>query len=95
MKSVVSSAAQADLQEIVDFIAADNPDAAESWLSAMQAKFHEIGRHPLIYPVREDLVPGMRLCAQGAYNIYFQVRLDEVFFARVLHSARDPAKQTF
>lgn len=95
MKSVVSSAAQADLQEIADFIAADNPDAAENWLNATQAKFQEIAEYPLIYPLREDLVPGMRLCAQGAYNIYFQVRSGEVFFARVLHSARDPAGQTF
>jgi plasmid stabilization system protein ParE len=40
-------AAQADLQEIVDFISADSPVAAENWLQAMYAKFKEIERHPL------------------------------------------------
>ena len=73
MKSVISTAAQADLQEIIDFISADNPIAAEDWLQAMYAKFTEIARHPFIYPVREDLSTGVRLCARNAYNIYFLI----------------------
>ncbi len=95
MRSVVSAAAHADLLEIVDFIAADSPAAAADWLNAIYVQLKEICRHPLLYPSRDDLVAGIRLCPYGAYNIYFTIRQDEIFFVRVLHSARDISKQQF
>ncbi len=89
MKSVVSRAAQSDLQEIVDFIAEDNPRAADRWLTAIASKFKSISKQPMIYPARQELGINLRFCTFGAYNIYFQVKSNEILFVRVLHGARD------
>lgn len=95
MRAIVSKAAEADLQEVTDFIAAANPVAADHWHSAMLRKFKAIANQPMIYPSRDEISPGLRVCPVDAYNIYFRVDQREVFFVRVLHSARDVARQGF
>ncbi len=89
MKVLISKAAEADLQEIILYISADSLVAAERFYRAMLKKFRAIADHPLIYPSREEILPGLRVCPIGSYNIYFRVDPQSVLFVRVLHSAQN------
>lgn len=86
---VILPAARADLVEIGDFIAADNPGRAETFLSEIEARLIQIAERPSSFPARDDLHIGLRSARHGRYLIFFMERKDEIFIVRVLHGARD------
>lgn len=86
---VVSAEAEADIEEIGEFIAQDNPDRAVTFVTELRAKALAVRHYPNAYPSRDDLRPGMRVAIYGRYNIYFEIFPTEVVIARVVHSARD------
>ena len=51
---VISEAARADLREIVDYIARDNPARAKTFLDELLARITAVAEHPQAYPVRTD-----------------------------------------
>lgn len=83
--------AEQDLEEIGDYIAADNPERARSFVQEIRERCAKIGAAPLAYAARPDLGDRIRACPHGRYIIFFQVRSSDepVLIARVLHSARD------
>jgi len=86
---VVLPAARADLIEIGDFIAQDNPGRALSFLAEIEAKMQEASKHPKSFPARDDVCAGLRSARHGRYLIFFLNADDEVQIVRVLHGARD------
>ena len=89
MRVVFSRLAEADLEEIGDFIAADNPAGALRFVRDIRRHCREIARSPLAYVARPDLGAAIRACPHGRYIIFFQASNDEVLIARVLAGARD------
>jgi toxin ParE1/3/4 len=55
----LSPLAEADLLEIGDYIAQDNPRRAESFVDELVEQAEKITRMPSGYTVREDLAPGL------------------------------------
>jgi toxin ParE1/3/4 len=81
--------AELDLEEIGDYIAADNPERALSFVSEIQAHCERIAKVPHAYPAWPELGEGLRCCAHGRYLIVFQPVTEEVLIVRILHGARD------
>ncbi len=86
---VILPAARADLIEIGDFIAQDNPGRALSFLAELEAKMLQTAERPESFPARDDVHEGLRSARHGRYLIFFLARVEEVQIIRVLHGARD------
>ena len=86
---VILPAARADLIEIGDFIAQDNPGRALSFLAEIEVKMHQAAEHPESFPARDDVREGLRSARHGRYLIFFVAVGQEVQIVRVLHSARN------
>ena len=86
---VILPAARADLIEIGDFIAHDNPARAASFVAEIEARMLQTAERPGSFPARDDLRKGLRVARHGRYLIFFLDTPDEVQVVRVLHGARD------
>jgi toxin ParE1/3/4 len=87
---IVSDQAEADLEEIGDFIAQDSPRAAIRVVAALRAKCALISLQPLLYPAREEIAPGFRRALCEPYGVWFQIMPDgAVRIERIVHGARD------
>ena len=86
---VILPAAQADLIEVGDVIAADNPARALSFIAEVEARMREAAERPASFPRRDDLHRGLRAARHGRYLIFFVEEGDEVRVVRVIHGARD------
>ena len=61
-----------DLAVIWDYIAADNPEAAEHCLRQIDTQFHRLAQSPFIGRERKDLAIGLRSFAIGNHVIFYQ-----------------------
>lgn len=95
MRAEFSPLAEADLQEIGDYIAQDNPRRAESFVDALIDQAEKITQMPTGYVAREDLAPGLRMCAHGRYILFFRILNAAVRIERILHSSRDIDSEDF
>jgi len=88
---LLSPLAAADLEEIADYIARDNPVRAASFVAELEAKCRAVAAAPERYPARPDLVSGLRMAVHGRYLVFFRDLPGEatVRIERVLHSARN------
>ncbi len=86
---VILPAARADLIEIGDFIAQDDPRRATSFVVEIERKMREAAERPMSFPARDELHEGLRMARHGRYLIFFVEQGDEVRVVRVLHGARD------
>ena len=78
-----------DIAEIWDYIAEDNPDAADRWVDRLDQQFQLLAAQPLMGRARDELVPGIRSFPFGRYVIFYTPLDDGIDVMRVLHSARD------
>jgi toxin ParE1/3/4 len=85
----ISPLAQADLDEIWDYVAKDSPSAADRLLARFRAKFVLLAGQPLLGEVRDELRPGVRSFVVGKYVIYYQVAGNRIRVVRILHGYRD------
>lgn len=98
MQVVFTIQAEQDLEEIGDYIAADSPGRAVTFIQEIREHCSRIAASPLAYAVRPELGEGIRACTHGRYLIVFRPAAEEVLIVRILHGARDlpallPAKQ--
>ncbi|KQQ25410.1 hypothetical protein ASF53_22290 [Methylobacterium sp. Leaf123] len=90
MRSVViSRKAREDLRSIADYIAADNPSRAVSFVAELRERCQSLSRTPLQGRPAPDIAPDVRILVFRSYLILHRVREDAVLIDRVLHSARD------
>ena len=89
MHSEISPLAEVDLLEIGDYIAHDNPARAESFIGELLDQTDKIARMPTGYPLRDELLPGLRMCPHGRYILFFRIVGQAVRIERILHGARD------
>lgn len=91
MTVVFSPAAEQDLEEIGDYIARDDPIRALSFVGEMRERCRNMAATPEAAPLREDILPGVRMIVHGNYLIFyrFNEHRHEVRIERILHGARD------
>ncbi len=87
----LSPRAAADLEDIAEYIARDNPERAATFIAELEAKCRAVAATPDTYPARPDLAPGLRMAVHGRYLVLFRELpgQDAVRVERVLHGARN------
>jgi len=91
-----SPEAEADLVEIVSYIAADNPGAARNLVADIQKACSKLARMPAPGHRREDLTRDADVrffCVRKYYLIVYRKDTAPLQIARVLHGARDAASE--
>jgi toxin ParE1/3/4 len=89
-EATFSEDAEADLLDIAEFIARDNPIAAREWVDAVRQRCHLLSQHPLMGESRPGFgVAGCRSISVGLYVIFFRPSASGVEIARILHGSRD------
>lgn len=83
--------AEADLDEIWDYIALENPEAARRFLYKIHDKCEAVSKTPVIGRKRPELGRGVRSFPVGNYIIFFRIDDDDTTIVRVLHGRRDLA----
>lgn len=88
---VLSPLSLRDLQNIHDYIASDNPDAASAFLDRIDSRLEMLREHPLIGRRREELPVGVRCITEGNYLLIYRFLVDQntVELVRVLHGKRN------
>lgn len=87
---VYSALALADLEEIFDFIAADNPRRARLYIEEIQRTCRGLTDAPLIGTARPDLQPDLRIMTfRRRVVIAYRVQGDQLEILRVFSGGRD------
>ena len=81
--------AQADILEIWDYIAEDNPAAADRWVDQLDAQFRLLATQPKMGRARNELAADVRSFPVGRYVVFYVPFDAGIDVVRVLHSARD------
>jgi toxin ParE1/3/4 len=89
MGAYLAPQAEIDLEEIGDYIAADNPRRAVTFIQEIRQHCDRIADGPKRYVARPDLGETIRICAHGNYLIVFEPYDDGALILRVLYGARN------
>ena len=84
--------AEEDLTEIVTYIAADRPSAAEAISKKIEKSLQLLSRHPHLgrIPNEEELIRlGYRYLVVENYLIFYTIEGQTIYVHRILHGARD------
>jgi toxin ParE1/3/4 len=88
-RAIITRRAQADLDEIADYVAENNPKRAITFTREIIGHCHRLGNTPHVGRSRPNLGPGIRSIPHGRYMIFYRMVDSDVQILRVLHSARD------
>lgn len=78
-----------DIAGVWDFLADDNPDAADNWVDQLDTQLRLLATQPLMGRARHELAPGVRSFPLGRYLIFYLPIGGGIDVVRVLHGARD------
>jgi len=78
-----------DIAAVWDFIADDNPDAADHWVDQLDTQLRLLATQPLLGRGRDELAPGIRSFPFGRYLVFYLPIGDGIDVVRVLHGTRD------
>jgi toxin ParE1/3/4 len=81
--------AEADLEEILDYLDEHNPDAADRFVDIFKEKTEALARMPEMGRAREELAPGLRSLNAGNYLIFYRPADDGIQVIRIAHGSRD------
>lgn len=87
----LADTAQGDVEEIWSYIAADNPDAADAFVEALDAQIASLETYPERCPLigeNELLGTRYRHLIYREYRTIFRVGGRTVFILRIIHGAR-------
>jgi len=89
-KLVVAPLAEADLNEILAFIARDKPEAAVHWVQKIRETCEFLAKNPEIGERRPEFRTGQfRSSLVGSYVIFYRPIRDGAEIARVVRGERD------
>jgi toxin ParE1/3/4 len=96
MVVIITGPAEADLENIADYIAAQNPIRALSFVRELRDRCDALADAPRAYP----LVPryehfGIRRRPHGNYLIFYRVDDETIEVVHILHGARDYQRLLF
>jgi toxin ParE1/3/4 len=78
-----------DLADIWQYIARDNPQAANRVVDLIEKRLQTIAQFPLIGEARPDIGSDVRCYPAGSYVIFYRPTAKEIQVARILHCSRD------
>ncbi len=84
-----SDAAVQDLNEICEYIALDNPNAASKLFDSIRQKCVLIAKFPNMGKSYDLLSPGLRGFIVNDYIVFYYPRADGIDIARIASGSRD------
>ena len=78
-----------DLDDIWDYIAQDNQDAADGFIDLLRDKCRLLAETPEMGRKRPEITAGVRSFPVGNYQIFYRIRDGELVIVRVLSGYRD------
>jgi len=81
--------AEADLEQIGNYLSERNPRAAVQLIDAFQRRWKLLSEHPLSGKARDDLRLGARCVIVGAYLAFYRVTDKGIEIVRILHGRRN------
>jgi len=88
MKLEFAPAARADLFDIADYIARDNPARAVSFVEELKAVCKRAAAFPEAAPMRPEIGPGIRVLSYAAYLVLYRAVTDALRIERIVHGSR-------
>jgi toxin ParE1/3/4 len=85
----ITEQAEADLEELWEYLAERNEEAADRILNSILEKARLHAQFPRMGRPRDDLAPGLRSFVVAPYVVFFQAIEDTIEVIRVLHGSRD------
>lgn len=93
---VITGEVEADLEEIGDWIAEDNPLRAITFIQALREKCLALANAPKAFPLVPRYEPtGVRRRPYRDYLIFYHVNDDAIEILHVLHAAQDYERMLF
>ncbi len=90
MKYVLGTRVESDLDDIWEYIAEDNIDAADRWVAKLFDAFEDLARNPGIGHSRKDLTDfPIIFWPVGAYLVLYRVQKGFIEIVAVTQGARD------
>ncbi|MBW4620284.1 MAG: type II toxin-antitoxin system RelE/ParE family toxin [Cyanosarcina radialis HA8281-LM2] len=86
---ILRQIAEADLDGIWDYIAASNPDRADSFIRKLTNKLGMLANNPLIGVQREEYFPNLRMFPIERYLVFYLPLNDGIEVIRILPASRD------
>ena len=87
----ITATAQSDIQEIFQYIAADNQTAANNLILEIEKQINSLEQFPLrcpVIPESFELGVEYRHIIYGHYRTIFRVESSRVIILRIIHGAR-------
>jgi toxin ParE1/3/4 len=85
-----STEAKIDLHEIWEYIATDNPEAADRWVARIRNAIDSLARNPHMGHAREDLTDrSILFWPVGAYLILYRILPRKIEILAVTQGGRD------
>ena len=81
--------AEADLEEIADYLSQHSPAAAVKLIDRLHAKWQLLATQPRSGAPRDDLMPGLRHSVMGNQIAFYRIDGEDVEIVRVLHGRRN------
>ena len=81
--------AQQDYEEIIEYLVAHSPPAANRFATGVATKCRLLSKFPRLGRTRDELQPGIRSVLVGKYLIFYRVTDKEVEILRIIHGARN------
>ena len=78
-----------DLVEIGRYIAQNNPERAQNFVSEIERACHVRARAPLSGRPRPNLTDALRSFVHGSYVVFYLPEAEGITVVRVLHAKRD------
>jgi toxin ParE1/3/4 len=85
--------AEKDLEEITNFIAADDFAAANRLIDSIEAKCQSLAEMPSMGRGREELAPNLRSSHVRKYSIFYRPEDEGIEVIRIIHGHRDIPKR--
>jgi plasmid stabilization system protein ParE len=90
MDVVVTEAAEADLERIGDWIAADNPARAVTFVVELRACCEQLAHSPRAYSIVSQFGrTGIRRRSYHDYLVFYRIRGNRIEILHILHGAQD------
>ncbi len=87
----ITQHAQNDLQQIFDYIAADNPKNAANFVSQLEKKLYSLNAFParhMLIPENEFFGTDYRHLIHRKYRIIYRITEHVVFILRIVHGTK-------
>ncbi len=85
-----------DMNEIANYIAEDNVEAAVSLMVALRQRCAALSQHPGMGRIRKQIGKNVRSVTEGNYVIFYRVQSSHLIqILRIIHAKRDLGKVVF